>query len=230
MFTRRSALACAVGIATLALVVLTPQPATASPAGAASSISGTFSTSSRPTMRMAPGHTSAVSPAIAARLGLPRVGPNDEVLTSEISTFVDFNSGKCLGVLGGNMTDGAPVVQWTCNGNPDQTWYWQSSFDGNYLTQIRNSQDPSKCLGVLGASSANGASLVIWTCNTSTDQRWGLFNTVYAGTGVIYWWNVLATRNDGVNEVMGVLAGSTADGAQVVIRTLIGHPDQYWSW
>ena len=31
-------------------------------------------------------------------------------------TWISQGSGKCLGVRNGDMTNGTPVVQWTCNG------------------------------------------------------------------------------------------------------------------
>jgi galactose oxidase len=35
----------------------------------------------------------------------------------------NLNSGQCLGVSGGSKALGAQVVQWSCNGHPDQEWY-----------------------------------------------------------------------------------------------------------
>lgn len=40
-----------------------------------------------------------------------------------IWNIVDDNSGLCLGISGGSLTAGALAVQWTCNGNADQSWY-----------------------------------------------------------------------------------------------------------
>jgi hypothetical protein len=37
--------------------------------------------------------------------------------------IVNLNTGMCLGVTGGSTSIGAPVVQWACNGHPDQNWY-----------------------------------------------------------------------------------------------------------
>jgi hypothetical protein len=36
---------------------------------------------------------------------------------------VNRNSGKCMGVTGGSAQNGAAVVQWDCNGHPDQRWF-----------------------------------------------------------------------------------------------------------
>ena len=37
--------------------------------------------------------------------------------------LVNVKSGRCLGISGGSTAQGALAVQWTCNGNPDQSWY-----------------------------------------------------------------------------------------------------------
>jgi len=36
--------------------------------------------------------------------------------------IVNMHSGKCMGVLGGSLQNGAAVVQWDCNGHEDQRW------------------------------------------------------------------------------------------------------------
>src|SRR5436305_7310513 len=38
------------------------------------------------------------------------------------SRFLNRNSAKCLGVLRGDMTNGTPAVQWTCDGSANQQW------------------------------------------------------------------------------------------------------------
>jgi hypothetical protein len=37
--------------------------------------------------------------------------------------IVNLKSHDCLGVAGGSTLRGAPVVQWPCNGHPDQEWF-----------------------------------------------------------------------------------------------------------
>jgi hypothetical protein len=36
--------------------------------------------------------------------------------------IVNMHSGKCMGVTGGSLQNGAAVVQWDCNGHEDQRW------------------------------------------------------------------------------------------------------------
>jgi Ricin-type beta-trefoil lectin domain-like len=40
-----------------------------------------------------------------------------------IYRVVNRHSGECLGVRSGSSAWGAQVLQWTCNGNSDQSWY-----------------------------------------------------------------------------------------------------------
>lgn len=107
------------------------------------------------------------------------------------------------------MTNGTPVVVWTCNGHPRQTWEIINGFPGSGgFTQIHNSQDPGKCLGVLGSATSDGSNLV---------GPFGCYNIV----------NLNADP-----KVLGVLNGGTpTDGAQAVIwdpLTGFSHRDQVW--
>src|SRR5437764_395441 len=47
--------------------------------------------------------------------------------------FVNERSGLCMGVSGGIMTPGRPIIQWSCNGNNDQYWGPYSSQTYTYL-------------------------------------------------------------------------------------------------
>jgi len=141
-------------------------------------------------------------------------------------------AGECLGVLGGNMTNGTAVVVWTCNGHPDQTWEIINGFPGSGgFMQIHNSQDPSKCLGVLGSATSDGSNLVIWDCNNHSDQLWQF--VPWNGdpiSGPFGCYNIVNLNAD--PKVLGVLNGGTpTDGAQAVIwdpLTGFSHRDQVW--
>lgn len=89
--------------------------------------------------------------------------------------LVNVNSGKCLGVGGGSMSWKAPVVQWTCNGNPDQKWAF--SFTGNYAfngNPIYNLVDLNSqlCLDVPDSSTSWGTALWQYGCNGTSAQGW----------------------------------------------------------
>jgi hypothetical protein len=72
----------------------------------------------------------------------------------------------CLGVNGASIFAGAQILQWACNGSPDQSWNYNAS-----TGQFTNANS-GMCLGVLGASMAQGTHLVQWPCNGSPDQQW----------------------------------------------------------
>ena len=137
---------------------------------------------------------------------------------------------ECLGVLGGSMTDGTPVVTWACNGHPDQKWEIDGA-PGVRQTQIRNGKDPNMCLGVLAAATTNGSSLVIWDCNGSPDQEWSMstsfdFSLINGPDGCF-----VVHNGNASTKVMGALGGNPGDGTQAVIwddLTASGHFDQAW--
>ena len=63
------------------------------------------------------------------------VKPRVDAQTSSLAgsyELVARHSGKCLDVSGVSMDDGAPVIQWTCNGGLNQRWTLQPASDGYY--------------------------------------------------------------------------------------------------
>lgn len=169
--------------------------------------------------------------AVATALSLGALITQPAKADGPAKTWISQGAGKCLGVLGGNMTNGTAVVQWTCNGNPDQKWVITTSSstgvpDGQPTT-IRNSQNQSKCLGVNASATNDGAKLVIWDCNGSLDQQWVFENVVAPSSGNQFGcWSI--ENQNALAKVVGILAGSKSDGAQAVIWDNIGPaaPDQ----
>ena len=146
-------------------------------------------------------------------------------------TWISQGAGKCLGVLAGNMTNGTAVVQWACNGSPDQKWVIstgsQAGVPDGQPTTIRNSKNQSKCLGVNASATNDGANLVIWDCNGSLDQQWVFENVVAPSRGIPFGcWSI--ENQNALAKVVGILAGSKSDGAQAVVWDNIGPaaPDQ----
>lgn len=85
------------------------------------------------------------------------------------------NSGKCLGVGGGSLNEGASVVQWSCLPHPDQTWAWiytgATTSSGWPIWNILN-DNSGMCLGISGGSTSVGAYAIQWGCNGNADQAW----------------------------------------------------------
>ncbi|HTX27834.1 MAG TPA: RICIN domain-containing protein [Streptosporangiaceae bacterium] len=122
--------------------------------------------------------------------------------------FVNFNSGDCLGILGG--ADDAPAVQWPCDGSANQGWTFGSEYgDDSGYYQLVNGD--GQCLGVLGGSTGEGAPVYGWTClgPTHPDQYWRKVQS-----GIVPGYHYLENLNSGL--VVGVSGNSTAEGASVV--------------
>jgi glucosylceramidase len=173
----------------------------------------------------------AAALAIITLTGLQQPPPNTTAYTSWWANK-NPGAGKCMGVVGGNMTNGTPVVQWSCNGHPDQSWEIQvvNGSPGGIWTQIRNFQDPNKCLGVLGSTTFDGSNLVIWDCNGSGDQEWFFQSVPNFFTGFPSGnFNIINGNAD--PKVIGILNMDPSDGAQAVIWDNLGptHPDQEWA-
>jgi hypothetical protein len=162
--------------------------------------------------------------------------------------ITNLNSGQCLGVYAGDMTNGTPVVQFPCVGHLDQNWAIDTFGGSGGWTRIRNIANQNKCLGVLASGAFDGANLVIWDCNGSTDQLWWLETSIpvrtlhsagswsNGGCFAIVNYNASAwPGTTGVDltfgifpRVMGVLGGSTAPLAQTVVWQATNAPDQWW--
>jgi hypothetical protein len=138
-------------------------------------------------------------------------------------TWVNDNSGKCLGVAGGNVVNGAPVVQWDCIGHPDQYWSAVGIDDGLYY-QFHNQANPNKCLGVPGSSTNAGAQLVVWDCINHNDQFWAVVAAWRLNPNDSGY--VLVNLNSAL--VIGVGGGYTGNGAAVVQWPWVDHRDQRW--
>ena len=114
--------------------------------------------------------------------------------------FINNASGLCMDISGAKMADGTDVMQWTCNGENWQQWYWEESSG-----LIRSLQDPRFCLDNSSVFE-NGADIIIWTCRGGNPQRFvnngdGSFAVevapnqvldgygIGAGDNVGTWWN-----------------------------------------
>jgi len=83
-------------------------------------------------------------------------------------------TGKCLAVRSAATGDGAKVIEWDCNGNPDQSWKWEPKgrdFDGWPVYQFRN-RNSGRCLDIPGFATADETQLVQWSCNGGWNQEW----------------------------------------------------------
>jgi Ricin-type beta-trefoil lectin domain len=132
---------------------------------------------------------------------------------------VNHNSGKCLDVRGAATTDGAAVVQTTCDRTRrSQQWRPEPTHD-NYV-QLRN-RGSRLCLDVKGASTANGAGLVQATCDSNHHSQHWSQNTVEN--------RYVQLRNEPSDKCVDIRRGSTADGARAVQATCVrDRRSQHW--
>jgi hypothetical protein len=130
-------------------------------------------------------------------------------------TLKAVHSNKCLDVQAPNTADGSRIGQWTCNGNPWQTWYLVDKGSGYYNLVSLNS---GKCMDVTGASTANSAQIIQWGCGSGNNQQWQL-----VATGSNY---QLKARHSG--KCADVTSASTADGALVKQFTCGSGNNQKW--
>jgi len=182
---------------------------------------------SGPTIRTGSG--ALITPHAMGALGALGAAKRPGIVSAQADywTWRNANSGKCLGVAGGNMTNGTKIVQWDCLGpsHPDQYWSPVGINDGAYY-QFHNLSNPNKCLGVPGGSTNAGAQLVIWDClgQDHPDQFWAVISASYLNPND----SDFVIVNNNSSLVIGVGGGLTSNGAPVVQWPWVDHPDQRW--
>lgn len=137
------------------------------------------------------------------------------------SMWINNKSNKCLGISGGNMTNGTKAIQWECTGAYDQFWY-TVPLDGGYY-QVRNYKNQNKCLAVPAGSHTAGTQLAIWDCRSG--ERDQLFAFTQYGNTALY-----SIQNRESAQFVGVVSGRLDNGAPVVQWPWVGASDQYWYW
>ncbi|MEU1802946.1 RICIN domain-containing protein [Streptomyces sp. NPDC019937] len=132
------------------------------------------------------------------------------------ATLKARHSGKCADVVSAAQTDGAAVVQYTCNGGGNQL-FWSRSAGGGYVQLV--ARHSSQCLTVAGGSTADGAAVVQSACGTGANQQWQATDT---GGGYVR----LTARSSG--KCLDVADGSTADKAALIQWSCTGGTNQQW--
>ncbi|KQP36590.1 RICIN domain-containing protein [Methylobacterium sp. Leaf100] len=79
------------------------------------------------------------------------------------------NSGLCLAIPAGDVSDGALVTQQPCSGKAEQNWKIQAVNGGSALVNAAT----GKCLDAsLATPLANGSRVYQWGCHGGTNQAW----------------------------------------------------------
>ncbi len=118
--------------------------------------------------------------------------------------FVARHSGKCVDVSDNSATNGATILQYTCNGGLNQQWRLQGAGNGYYRVLAQHS---GKCLDVNGASTNNGATVLQWACGSGSNQQWRFEDL---GNGYFR----LVARHSG--KCLDVSDASTTNGGRLI--------------
>jgi hypothetical protein len=156
---------------------------------------------------------------------LPRV--KNQVSQPIYWAWINWKSGMCLSISGGNMTNGTKAIQWPCSSTDlslDQQWEAVVIDDGQYHL-FRSRANANKCLAVPGSSIVRGTQLIIWDCDVlQADQYWKVDSLgVYPPTNEPF---RITNLRSGL--VMAVTGGLVTRGAAVIQWTYSGDPSQKW--
>jgi hypothetical protein len=133
--------------------------------------------------------------------------------------YFNYNSDLCIGIAPGQFYAG----QWACNHNNDQLWHKNCQNNSAWCNYVnRNGQ----CLGVWQGSKNPGAPIVGWPCNGNPDQFWGEYFAILDCNSNS---NFLNLENAKSHLVLGVLNGSTQNGALLIQWQWNGNLDQCWA-
>ena len=88
-------------------------------------------------------------------------------------------NGDCLGLNGGRVGQGTPVVAWTCQSTA-KNQYWFHFYDTavsqyvlcNLLQPCTPETKTGRVAGVAGGAVSNGARVVLWDNNGDQNQDW----------------------------------------------------------
>jgi hypothetical protein len=136
--------------------------------------------------------------------------------TDDYFEIVSRNSGKCLDIAAGSTEPGAPALQWTCHGGPNQQWRLEPAGGGAFRIVARHS---GQSLDVSGGSIDDLAPIIQWPVHGGDNQAWTLEP---ASDGYVR----LVVRHSG--KGMDVEFGSTDDGARVLQYAPHGGANQQW--
>ena len=132
-------------------------------------------------------------------------------------TLASNLSGKLMDVNGSSRQPGAPVIQWTAHGGPNQQWQLHPVSADVFNVVSVNS---GLALDVAGGSTSAGARVLQWPWHGGTNQQWRL--SPVGGTGL---YQIVSLRS---GQVLDVTGGSAADGAPVIQWPSHGGANQQW--
>jgi hypothetical protein len=119
----------------------------------------------------------------------------------------------CAAVEGGSITNGTPVIAYSCSGAFDQEW--------NYLEGQLIGGTGDKCLDVAGNGTAPGTLVDYYTCHGSQNQQWRIEAGQNSTTAIVGVQSGLCLDSSG--------GPSEGGGTQLIINTCSGATSQNWN-
>ena len=178
------------------------------------------------------GRAAGVSSALVFIAGLSLVGATTASAfypPATPSDLVNNNSLLCLGIQDNNTSWDTTVIQWGCNGNPDQRWTLVPYGSSQFMIENGNGQ----CLGIThwvpgwgetqSANPNNGAEAVNWGCspNFANGVIWGVDDYTFKPT--------IRLMNQTTHKCLGVWQGGVSPGGSVIQWDCNQNNDQNWN-
>ncbi len=150
-----------------------------------------------------------------------------EALTDAPFRLVNYQTGLCMGVAGGNPTWGTKFVTWYCDWSANQYFTKQNSSTAGYV-YLRNQVADRHC--VVQRTLTNGSLTVSDPCFGFDNQE--AWKPIYAGTNLQGKECYRFESRGAPGKVFGVSGGSTAVGTSIILwddfKNQWTHPDQIW--
>ena len=121
--------------------------------------------------------------------------------------MISSSAGRCIDVHGGQSTDGAPLMVWSCNGLARQKW----TFVNHTIRGLGG-----KCMDVALSSHDSGAVIQLWNCNGSEAQH---FHLTSSGD----------LRNYASNKCVDLKSLDKVNGIRLELWQCDGTASQKWS-
>lgn len=134
------------------------------------------------------------------------------------TTLLNKSGGRALGAWQGASTAGTALAQWVDDNGVDKNWTLVDL--GNGYVRLRSTANTAE---YATASTTSGGAVTLQDATSNGTQDWQVvpdFTTTANSSFQVV--------NVGSGKVLGVLGGSTADGANAVQWTANGSADQSW--
>jgi hypothetical protein len=133
------------------------------------------------------------------------------------TALLNKSGGRALGLWQGSATSGTGLTQWVDDGGTDKAWNMVASTNGYY--KLQSSGNTS----LYATAGSSGSSVTLQTATTTGTQDWQVVPDLTTAANAYF-----EIVNVGSGKVLGILGGSTANGASAVQWTASGALDQQW--